>query len=86
MRLNLPFQRSVFDAVVSFETIEHLIHPEVFLQELHSILKLGGMLIVSTPNRKVTNSIKGKPANPFHLNEFYADEFSEILSIFSPKM
>jgi ubiquinone/menaquinone biosynthesis C-methylase UbiE len=83
---NLPFQGSAFDTVVSFETIEHLIHPEVFLQEIRSILKLGGKLIVSTPNRKITTSIKGKPANPFHLNEFYADEFSQLLGIFSPKM
>ena len=82
----LPFQGSAFDTVVSFETIEHLIHPEVFLQEIHSILKLGGKLIVSTPNRKITISIKGKPANPFHLNEFYADEFSLLLGIFSPKI
>lgn len=83
---NLPFQGSAFDTVVSFETIEHLIHPEVFLQEIRSILKLGGKLIVSTPNRKTTTSTKGKPANPFHSNEFYADEFSQLLSIFSPKM
>ena len=61
-------------------------HPEVFLKEIQSILKLGGKLIVSTPNRKITTSIKGKPANPFHLNEFYADEFSKLLSIFSPKI
>lgn len=83
---NLPFQGSTFDTVVSFETIEHLVYPEVFLQEIRSILKLCGKLIVSTPNRKTTTSTKGKPANPFHLNEFYADEFSQLLGIFSSKM
>jgi O-antigen biosynthesis protein len=82
---NLPFQDNTFDAVVSFETIEHLIHPSFFLQEIRKILKVDGKLIVSTPNRKISPS-KGKPANPFHKNEFYDYEFSKLLDIFSPKM
>lgn len=40
-----------FDAAVSFETIEHLDQPIAFLEKIHSLLKPGGLLIISTPNK-----------------------------------
>jgi 2-polyprenyl-3-methyl-5-hydroxy-6-metoxy-1,4-benzoquinol methylase len=40
----------LFDAVVSFETIEHIPEPIVFLREVHQLLKPNGIFIVSTPN------------------------------------
>jgi 2-polyprenyl-3-methyl-5-hydroxy-6-metoxy-1,4-benzoquinol methylase len=39
------------DAVVSFETIEHIDKPLVFLERIKSLLKPGGVLILSTPNQ-----------------------------------
>lgn len=35
----LPFEDHTFDVVCSFETIEHLDHPELFLQEIRRVLK-----------------------------------------------
>lgn len=49
-RLN-EFEDSRFDAAVSFETIEHIAEPLVFLQNLSRLLKENGILIVSTPNK-----------------------------------
>ena len=40
-----------FDAVVSFETIEHIKEPLAFLKEVHRLLKENGTLIISTPNK-----------------------------------
>ena len=61
-----------FDTVVSFEGIEHLPHPELFLEEIHKCLKPGGKLIISTPR---------KPhGSPYHIIEFSLDEFTNILS------
>jgi len=37
------------DAVVASEVIEHLMQPRVFLENLHSILKPGGTLVLTTP-------------------------------------
>lgn len=39
------------DAVVSFETIEHIDNPMGFLANINRVLKKGGILIISTPNR-----------------------------------
>lgn len=46
----LPFPDASFDTVVSLDVIEHVIDPLGFLAELGRVLKLGGWLIVSTPN------------------------------------
>ena len=83
---NLPFRDSVFDIIVSFETIEHLRRYESFLQELKCVLKRSGKLIISTPNGRIRSSPRQeKPSNPFHFKEFSSNEFSRILSMFSLK-
>jgi len=54
VRLNavkLPFSRDCFDAIVSFETIEHLKEYENFLFECKRVLKDKGLFICSTPNK-----------------------------------
>ena len=37
--LNLPFEKGAFDAVVSFETIEHVTDGKRFLSEMKKVLK-----------------------------------------------
>ncbi|MGH2829585.1 MAG: class I SAM-dependent methyltransferase [Actinomycetota bacterium] len=64
----LPFPDASFDAVVTLQVIEHMRHPSDFLAQLHRVLKPGGTLIVSTPNR-LTFSPDGV-RNPFHTVEF----------------
>lgn len=46
----LKLKSSQFDLAVSLEVIEHLINHELFLKEIHRLLKPGGYLIISTPN------------------------------------
>ena len=45
------FGDRVFDAIVSFETIEHIDQPLVFLGNVRRVLKPNGVLIISTPNK-----------------------------------
>ena len=64
-----------FDAIVSFETIEHLPHPERLLQRSRELLRPGGVFIGSTPNTLV----KDEEENPFHLREITPTEFRSLM-------
>ena len=47
----LPFADERFDCVLFTETIEHLpMHPQPVLLEINRILKVGGRLVLTTPN------------------------------------
>jgi SAM-dependent methyltransferase len=45
-----PFPDGHFDAVVSLATLEHVIHLDHHLQEIHRILSPGGYFYISSPN------------------------------------
>ena len=65
-----------FDAVVAFEVIEHLPHPDRFVAEARRVLKADGVLVVSTPRVEQGDE---RPENPFHEHEFARDEFERLL-------
>lgn len=46
----LPFKDNFFDVVFCGEVIEHLFDPDFLLDEVYRVLKLGGILILTTPN------------------------------------
>ena len=75
----LPFPSGVFDAVTTFETVEHLEHRPAFLAELVRVLIPGGTLILSTPNARYTRPVDGRPTNPFHVFEYTPEELAEEL-------
>ncbi|PWW06261.1 GT2 family glycosyltransferase [Paenibacillus cellulosilyticus] len=75
--LRLPFADGTFDAVVSFETIEHVEDGYAWVQESARVLRPGGLFMVSTPNREVTNASnywEEKPFNPHHRFEYSIGE------------
>jgi SAM-dependent methyltransferase len=74
----IPLADHSVDLLVSFETIEHLDSPGAFVNECARVLRPGGRLIISTPNRDVY-SPEGT-TNPFHTTEMSADEFSGLLA------
>ena len=47
---HLPFADTVFDFVISCETIEHLTYPIAALREMARVCKPGGLLYLTTPN------------------------------------
>jgi SAM-dependent methyltransferase len=75
---SLPFPDGQFDVITSFETIEHVEDVPGCLREFRRVLKHEGVLICSTPNRKV-NSPDGIIRNPFHLREFEPAELGDAL-------
>ena len=68
------------DAIVSFETIEHVDKDlqQAFLKEIKRILKPTGFLVMSTPDKK-EYSDRYNFNNEFHVAEFYVDEFIDYL-------
>ena len=75
---DLPFRDKTFDAIVSFETIEHITEHEKFLDECRRVLKPEGLLIISTPERQRYNEQLAEP-NPHHLKELSEDELRLLL-------
>jgi GT2 family glycosyltransferase/SAM-dependent methyltransferase/glycosyltransferase involved in cell wall biosynthesis len=74
----LPLADACVDAVVSFETLEHLDDQEAFLTEVRRVLRPGGLFLVSTPDRQVY-SAPGQPVNPHHVLELTEAEFRALL-------
>jgi len=75
------FPNGSFDAVVSFETIEHLPDYRAYLAAVRRVLRPGGIYIVSTPDTKFSEKAKLPPAlvNPYHIHEFEREELRELL-------
>jgi len=72
---SLPVRDQQFDVVVSFETLEHVGDHRRMLAEAKRVMRPGGLLILSTPNKGVY--IDG---NPFHTKEFTFAELEEDLT------
>jgi ubiquinone/menaquinone biosynthesis C-methylase UbiE len=75
---NIPLPDGSVDAVVSFETIEHVEKPGKLLDECFRVLRPGGRLIVSTPNRDIYT--EPDQSNPYHCSEMNESEFESLLS------
>lgn len=75
---DLRFAEASFDIVTSFETIEHFLDQEKFLDETRRLLRPGGILIISSPDRDVY-SPQGSAVNPFHAKELSRQEFGSML-------
>jgi SAM-dependent methyltransferase len=76
--MRLPLKTGCVDLVVSFETIEHVADAWALVDEIRRVLKPGGLLVLSTPNRAF-GPAERHTANPFHVREFTADELCALL-------
>lgn len=76
----MPFKEGVFDSVLAGELVEHLERPNFFLQEGRRVLKKGGLLVLTTPNRKsLVNRIFSSYEKPAHLSLFSKEEIFSLL-------
>jgi SAM-dependent methyltransferase len=76
----LPVPDGDVDVVVNFQVIEHLWDQGQFVTECFRVLRPGGALLVSTPNRITFSPGRDTPINPFHTRELNAAELTELLT------
>ncbi|MEM2015664.1 MAG: class I SAM-dependent methyltransferase [Candidatus Methanomethylicia archaeon] len=84
--LKLPLKNSSVSTVISIETIEHLKDGESFLREIYRILKVKGVLLLSTINgdslyHRIYRVLTGKNCVicRFHIHEYNQHELIRIL-------
>ena len=74
---NIPpfsdLQDNSFDRVFSFQVIEHIDSDDLFLKEIHRVLRPGGVALLTTPNR-----IKSLSRNPWHIREYTGEELTQL--------
>ena len=66
-----PLASNAYDLAASFETIEHVPDATGLVAELHRVLKPGGRLVISTPNRL--------GPTPYHVHDFGFPEFASMI-------
>ena len=69
----VPLPDGCLDTLVSFETIEHVPEPAAFLRECARLLRPGGTLVISSPQRELYRKRNG--LNAFHCSELSESEF-----------
>ncbi|MBG84583.1 MAG: hypothetical protein CMJ40_08560 [Phycisphaerae bacterium] len=76
--LSIPLADDSIDAVVSYETVEHIEDHPGFMSEIRRVLRSDGLLIMSTPD---TNAyVQSSPEeNPYHVREMQRSEFQTYL-------
>jgi len=80
--MSLPFPDKHFDLVLSRHTIEHLPKPLDFLFEAKRVLKTGGVLYLSTPNRHSISLLSSRDGRCWLLRKWFGVE-KGVFSIFT---
>ena len=75
----LPVRDRACDVVVSLQVIEHLWDQPLFLRECLRVLRPGGALLLSTPNRITFSPGRDTPLNPFHTRELSGVELAGLV-------
>jgi O-antigen biosynthesis protein len=74
----LPVRSGSVDFAIALEVLEHVEQQEALVAELARVVRPAGTVLISTPN-KASYSDARCYRNPFHVREFYRDEFSALL-------
>jgi ubiquinone/menaquinone biosynthesis C-methylase UbiE len=81
IQMEVPFltglEDNYFDVVICFQLIEHIQDDNTLLKEIFRVLKPGGKLLLTTPNKTMSLT-----RNPYHMREYTTDEFRKLMSTY----
>jgi SAM-dependent methyltransferase len=75
----IPFDDNQFDAIISFQVIEHIQDDRNFISEIYRVLKNNGIFILTTPNRTLRLKPGQRPWNRYHVREYDPNELELVL-------
>ncbi|WP_199433526.1 class I SAM-dependent methyltransferase [Qaidamihabitans albus] len=75
----LPVRSGAVDVVANLQVIEHLWDQGGFLAECRRVLRPGGRLLATTPNRLTFTPGSDTPLNPYHTRELAPSELDCLL-------
>ncbi len=76
----IPFENNFFNSVFAGELIEHVQNPAKFLAEAARVLKSGGALIITTPNKdSLINRVFHNYETPIHISLFNYRQLEALL-------
>jgi SAM-dependent methyltransferase len=80
--------KDLFDAVCSFQVLEHVVQPRLFLEAVVHILSPEGLLILSVPNREsfLEHQCNLLDLPPHHMTRWNAYAFKYLEKIFPLKI
>ncbi len=85
IRQNIPplssLEDNIFDWVITFQVIEHIQNDDLFIKEIYRVLKPGGKVIITTPNKKLSLT-----RNPWHVREYFPKELENLLKKYFNKL
>jgi 2-polyprenyl-3-methyl-5-hydroxy-6-metoxy-1,4-benzoquinol methylase len=70
----MPFAPRSFELIVSFQVIEHLADPTLYVDAIAELLAPGGEALITTPNLAMSDGV-----NPFHVHEYEPQELAACL-------
>ena len=82
----LPFRDRSFDLVVSLQVLEHVVDHDLFLSEIHRVLKRNGVAVLSTPNACLRLDPGMRPWNELHVREWDCLSLSTLLRSHFPRV
>jgi SAM-dependent methyltransferase len=75
----LPLASNSYDLVSLFDVLEHIPRPNLLIQEVHRLLRPGGVLVIKVPNtanlRNRLRLLWGKSPHPDPIEDWFSDRF-----------
>lgn len=77
--VKIPYEENTFDAVISFQVIEHIQDDINYVSEIYRVLKRNGIFILTTVNGIYRSKPGQKSWNRFHVREYCPHDLENIL-------